>query len=294
LWPDDDPPEDGTAAQVTAISNPNPTVEDATQTSVPDITPNGSSTLPAWVQTAFAEPTPEFPDPFPTFEISDEALTALAGPSPAPARLAPYVPLPPIADHLIPDSETTAWDDFGPRTIRGVVYHCNLGTLMQVDQFFRDPAAQALNDFGVGHESGQIWMWNDPIGAPHPGVSANRAPWANGPVTEPSGDAPQFIAVHGMDAVNRDLASITVTGNYEDPLSDSCKRSVAWLTAYLADLAGIAWNDYPHVLEAGHMFVILHQEFYAEGPCPGQALTDSAEEIVNLTREMLRQYQTGT
>ena len=41
------------------------------------------------------------------------------------------------------------------------------------------------------------------------------------------------------------------------------------------------------------MFVILHQEFFSEGLCPGRAITDSAAEIIELTRDMLRQYQTG-
>ncbi|MGE3798169.1 MAG: toll/interleukin-1 receptor domain-containing protein [Thermomicrobiales bacterium] len=211
------------------------------------------------------------------------------------AQPAPFVPLPPIANHVIPDAETSAWGDLGPRQVKGVVYHRTSGTaLVDVDRYLRTEQPAGLLDLGVGHETGQIWMWNDPFGAAHPGVTPNRAPWANGLVQNPSGDAPQFIAVNGSDAVNRDLVSITITGDNDDDLSEECKRSVAWLTAYFADAAGIAWSDFPHVLEAGHMFVMLHNEFNRATACPGPAVTNAAADIDDRAQTLLRQYQTGT
>lgn len=214
--------------------------------------------------------------------------------SAATTQIARHVPLPAIVDHLIPDSETNSWDDLGQRIVRGVVLHRNLGTLVEVEELFRERERYALDDFGVGHESGQIWMWNDPTGAPHTGVSPNRAPWANGPVSNPNGDAPRFISLYGNDAINRDLVSITVTGGSDDLLSDICQQSVASLIAYCADLAGIHWSDFPHVKEDGYMFVMLHKEFNGDGICPGPALTDATLGIVNMAGELLRQYQTGT
>ena len=50
------------------------------------------------------------------------------------------VPHPDFLDRLIPDAFNRAWNDLGPRVVKGVVFHRMLGSLMGTDGYFRsDP-----------------------------------------------------------------------------------------------------------------------------------------------------------
>src|SRR3954469_10116121 len=44
---------------------------------------------------------------------------------------------PPFIDRLIPDRQTSAWDDLGPRRPVGVCQHSMVGTLWGTDGWFR-------------------------------------------------------------------------------------------------------------------------------------------------------------
>ena len=148
------------------------------------------------------------------------------------------VPFPSAGDFLIPDSANSAWNDLGSRSVKGVVYHRLEGDLDQIDAFLRSPEGgqRGLFDIGVDNVSGEIRVWNDPFGDAHPevGVSGDRAPWANGPVEDPSLEASAFIDDHTSDAVNRDLVSIGIAGQFSDGISDACLDAVARLSAYFA------------------------------------------------------------
>jgi hypothetical protein len=234
------------------------------------------------------------------------------------------VPLPNFKDNLITDAENRCWDDLGPRNIKGVVYHRQLGSNSGTDAYFRttppggldncpgpnDPpnydwgGCNGLTDFGVDNSTGEILRWNDHTGAPHPGVSANRSAWASGPAAAPNGDGAAFLADNGgdIDVVNRDQVSIEIAGWYtdpesghfvDDPVSDACKDSVAALSAYFADQFGIPWNTYPLVAGKDYNFTRWHNEFcgWNYKHCPGQLVMDETTDIINRTREILRQYQ---
>ncbi len=84
------------------------------------------------------------------------------------------ISLPPIVDKLIPDSESTAWDNLGQRTVRGFVLHRMEGKLDQTDSYFRGMATAhanfestgvasgALTDYGQDAATGIIYQWNEP------------------------------------------------------------------------------------------------------------------------------------
>ena len=232
------------------------------------------------------------------------------------------VPHPAFLDNLIPDAQTRCFDNLGQRTIKGVVYHRQLGgTSAGTENYFRavppggfdfcpedpnDPTyfnwggCRGLTDYAVAHNSvdqidGEIRRWNDPTGEGHPGVSPNRAAWASGSVSEPYGDGLAFLNDHGGDenVVNRDQASIEISGFYGDPISNACKDSVAALSAYFADQAHIPWNDYPNIPGENYSFARWHQEFtIGTGKiCPGKTVMDQTNNIIDRTVKILRSFQ---
>jgi hypothetical protein len=235
------------------------------------------------------------------------------------------VPHPDFLDRLIPDNRNRCWDDLGQRTVKGVVYHRQLSALnLGTENYFnglppggfaacpedpRDPTyfnwggCRGLTDYGVAHNSvnqiaGEIRRWNDPTGQAHPGVSANRAAWASGPVSQPYGDGKAFLDDNGGDrnVVNRDQVSIEISGFYNDPVENACKDAVAALSAYWADQFGIPWNDYPTVPGKHYSFVRWHQE-YTIGTgkvCPGKVVMDATDDIIHRTALILKKYQTGS
>ena len=264
-------------------------------------------------------------------EAGAGAVAAAAGSTPAVESTAEIqfgrVPHPAFQDRLIPDANNRAWNDLGPRHVKGVVYHRQLSpSNWGTDGYFRavppggagacpEPNSQfnwggcnGLTDYGVDDETGDILMWNDPTGAAHPavGVSANRSPWASGPVRAPYGNGLAFLQDHGMDenVVNRDQASIEISGFYRDPvtgigqdepISEACKDAVAALSAYFADQSGIPWHQYPTVPGKTYSFVRWHQEFtIGTGKiCPGPDVMDATPDIVARTKEILRRHQTA-
>ena len=117
------------------------------------------------------------------------------------------VPHPPARDRPVPDAQTVAWDNLGPRNPVGVCQHSMIGTLWGTDGWFRrGSASDGLTDYGVGNDcdgpewDGVIFRWNDPRGKTanvrYEGgsgrVSANRAGWANGGSDGLEGDGRLF------------------------------------------------------------------------------------------------------
>lgn len=187
--------------------------------------------------------------------------------------------------HIIWNS---AWDDLGPRHNYGVVYHRMLGSLMGTDQYFAGGAA-ALTGYGTGHpgdHDGEIIMWCDPL--------TDRAPWASGPVIAPWGDGPAFVNAYGENAVNNDLIAIEISGNYDDPISQTTIETVAALTAYWADQARIPWNQYPIHPVTGLTYTYWHQEFTGpqEKICPGSVVMANTQAIIDRTQAILKAAQT--
>jgi hypothetical protein len=240
----------------------------------------------------------------------------LAGSPPPPTGGTPVeslvygrVPMPAMVDRLIPDAVNMAWNNLGQRIIRGCVWHTMYGTLRGTDGYFRTFANAratnigALTDFGVGvngpdsaADDGVILLWNNPSGRAATGVSANRAPWANGTLSGPIGDALLFWQRYGTSAINRDLVSIERSGNGTTALTPKSRAAIVALTAYYADQYKVPWTDFPFVVPEGRRsFVLHHGEINAgkRNTCPGPIVEQQTNDMILQVKEILRQYQTG-
>jgi hypothetical protein len=238
------------------------------------------------------------------------------------------VPHPPFQDRLIPDEFNIAWDgNLGQRRVRGVVLHRQQGTNWGTDGYFRsmppggvgacpqdenDPnyfnwgGCRGLTDYGIDHKTGEILRWNDPTGAAHPGVSPNRVAWASGPVLDPFGDGKAFIDDNPGDehVVNRDQASLELSGTYKEPIlgwgvdepvGEAGRDAVAALIAYFADQFQIPHDQFPIVPGKDYSFVRWHHEF-TRGTgkfCPGKDVMDATDDIIARAKAILQVHQTA-
>lgn len=209
------------------------------------------------------------------------------------------VPHPAFLDHPITKSNGQGAGYYGKRSVRGVVWHRMIGSLRGTDGYFKNPDVAALTDYGVGTlvtdgsaDDGVIIRWNNPLG--------NQSGWASGPVSAPYGDGLAFLNKYvplagiGYDVVNRDQASIEISGlEYTTPLSQKAKMAVAAITAYWADQYRIPYDVFPIAPQDGFSFVRWHQEFtIGSGKvCPGQVVIDATSEMIEMTRQIMKQYQ---
>lgn len=208
------------------------------------------------------------------------------------------VPHPAFTIRDIPGSINTAWDDLGPRTIRGVVWHRMEGSLWGTDAYFRTGgenggAARARTDYGIGvlltdgtANAGKILRWTDPRG--------KMSPWANGRLSAPYGDGLAFYKRWGVTGINRDLVSIEISGQGKTALDPQARLAIAALTAYWADQYKVPWDVFPQVPGEGRSFVIWHQEF-TKGTgklCPYEVVISETDALVAQAKSILRQYQT--
>ena len=211
------------------------------------------------------------------------------------------VPHPAMEIRDIPSSVNTAWNDLGPRTIRGIVWHRSIGYHQGNDQYFRDTgpnggARRALTDYGIGVAAadgaslaGSIYRWNDPRG--------RRSPWANGPVNAPYGDGKAFVDRYGINATQRDLASVEISGFQETPLDEKSRQALCELTAYWADQYKVSWETFPLIPSEGNRsFVLWHQELTigTGKECPFKVVMDDTDALIARTKEILRRYQAQT
>lgn len=204
------------------------------------------------------------------------------------------VPVPVHEKRLVLNSR--AWNDLGPRTIRGCVWHRMYGTLWGTDGYFRGAAVdRALTDIGIGvaatdgaANDGRCFMWNDPRG--------RRAPWANGPTQNTRDDGKLFVDRYGVNAVNRDLFSIEISGNGDTPLSPKARQMVVAWTAYWADQYRVSHETFPAIPgEGGRSFVIWHGEINGGkwGTCPGPVVESATNAMIAEVKALLKQYQEG-
>lgn len=211
---------------------------------------------------------------------------------------------PPYQDRLVTDEQSGAWDDLGKRSPYGVVQHSMIGSLVGTDSWFRRGigVSDGLTDYGVGNSTdgpsldGVIFRWNDPLGIAHPGVSPNRAGWANGGSDGLEGDGPAFVQKLGVNAINRNMVSIERSdgGEYATQgMSEKQFESLAKLTARWFDYDRVPWDLYPfnpHVACVTHM---LHKEF-ATKDCPFPPVYNRIDELQNRIRAILKAGQTAS
>ena len=205
------------------------------------------------------------------------------------------VPHPAYLDRPIVKAEGAGQNNLGKRSVKGVVWHRMIGTLWGTDSYFRMANVDALTDYGIGvaaqdgaGNDGVIIRWNDPLGS--------QSGWASGPVSSPYGDGKAFVDKYGINAVNRDQASIEISGvTYDVPLSDKSRHAIAALTAYWADQYQIPWDEFPIAPQDGFSFVRWHQEFcIGTGKvCPGNVVISETSALIDRTKAILQDYQEG-
>jgi hypothetical protein len=244
----------------------------------------------------------------------------LAGTAERPAVFG-NVPNPGIAVRLIDKPENHGWNDRGPRNIVGVCVHRMLGTLEGTDGHFRLAGVDALTDFGIGGamdppaQDGAIWQWNS--------LKGNRRPWASGwaehedPDVVAEGHGREFRDIwrhQGYD-LNRDLASIELSGctseiaewtangtpiwadwcgRVETPVTPKQFEALAALIAYVADrYCRISYKDFPFNPNVGEGFYAVYQHFeFAGKNCPYSTVRGLHEDYVARAKEILQHYQT--
>jgi hypothetical protein len=225
------------------------------------------------------------------------------------------VPKPASINRHIPTKQNTAWDNLGKRAKPpdAVTWHRMIGTLNGTDNYFRTFAnarqtkVGALTPIGIGVAetdgktlAGTIFEWNlcetD---------TENRAGWANGSVKSPYGDGKKYLDLFGINAVNRDIEAMEISGNYNTPLDPASRDAIVAWTAWRADQYG-AWlkergetfdfTTFPLIpSQNNRSFVIWHQEFtIGTGKvCPGEVVIRETPALIARVADMLRQYQTG-
>lgn len=207
------------------------------------------------------------------------------------------VPHPDYLDHPITKVAGVGRDPLmRQRTVKGVVWHRMIGTLLGTDAFFHDPTVAALTDYGVGTtgtdgaaNNGVIIRFNNPLG--------KQIGWASGSwdAAHAFGDGEAFVNKYGIDAINGDQTAIEISGvHYDDPITPECKQSVAAITAYWADQYKIPWNAFPIAPQDGFSFVRWHREFGPEHGtkmCPGSVVENATPEMIDMVKAILKAHQ---
>lgn len=225
------------------------------------------------------------------------------------------VPKPASINRHIPTKQNTAWDNLGKRAKPpdAVTWHRMIGTLNGTDNYFRTFAnarqtkVGALTPIGIGVAetdgktlAGTIFEWNL-----CESDTENRAGWANGSVKSPYGDGKKYLDLFGINAVNRDIEAMEISGNYNTPLDPASRDAIVAWTAWRADQYG-AWlkergetfdfTTFPLIpSQNNRSYVVWHQEFtIGTGKvCPGEVVIRETPALLARVADMLRQYQTG-
>jgi len=204
------------------------------------------------------------------------------------------VPHPPYIDDPITKSPGMGQDNLGKRSVKGVVWHRMVGQLRSTGRYFKFPTTYALTDYGIGvaavdgeADDGVIMRWNDPLG--------HQSGWASGSYSAAAyGDGLAFVAKNGINAINRDQASIEISGNYDTPLTESARNAICHLTAYWADQYRIPWDAWPIAPQDGFSFVRWHQEFGPDNGtkvCPGSVVMRETSALIERVRGILKTAQ---
>lgn len=202
------------------------------------------------------------------------------------------VPHPPHTRDIIHKRPGAGMDDLGERHNRGVTYHRTVGrSISGTGEFFKLPGTMALTQYGVGApppcaagEDGTIFLWSDPIG--------RVAPHASGPFDNVPGDGRALVEKFGIEAINRDTIAIEISGNFDDPISDTTIDAVAAISAFWADQAEIPFDGYPMNPHTGLVYTYFHREFTNQKICPGPVVVGAIDEIIARTKEIMRRHQT--
>jgi hypothetical protein len=104
-----------------------------------------------------------------------------------------------------------------------------------------------------------------------------------------------FVNKYGVNAINRDRASIEISGSQNTPLSPNAKQAIAAITAYWADQYQIPWDQFPNAPQDGFSFVTWHEEFGPDNgqkKCPFDVVKGETPELIKMTADIMKQHQT--
>jgi hypothetical protein len=197
------------------------------------------------------------------------------------------VPYPDVIKSHFPTS--SPWIGSGaPAILEAVVWHRMVGTWAGSNSWGQ--AGNFATAYGVSVKAtdgtgGKIYEWI----APNSGLYGE----SSGPVNAPYGDGLALVNKVGVSSVNRTTKAIEISGNYDTPLDNDAKQAVAGLTAYFADQKHIPWDQFPAIPGENRSFVVWHQEItIGTGKvCPGQVVMDATPEMIEMTANMMKQYQ---
>jgi len=235
------------------------------------------------------------------------AAGIISEPAPKPTGDTPVVTTPTVAFGNVPKfgyidyqsrmatkPEGVGWDNLGKRDMLGIVLHRMWGTLNGTLNYFSDPTVGALTDFAVGVEAidgkanaGVIQQYNDPFGY--------RSGWASGRVSAPYGDGLLFVQKYGVNAVNKRLTSLEISGFENTPIDDFAWGEIVHFVAYWADQCHISWEQFPINPATGISFLFWHQEMtFGTGKlCPWQVVMSRTNELIEDVKVVLKAAQTS-
>lgn len=197
-------------------------------------------------------------------------------------------------------------NNFGTRTHRGIAWHRGITGNQTLDAavgYLIAPSTAGLTDGYIDRISGRLVMMN-PMKRMFPDLPSwweDRAGWANGPYrsADAAPDGRAFVAAYGArlgaNIINQDLESFEITGNYDTPISDAAKRTIAQIQANRAQIKQIPWDAYPINPATGLTEIYGHREFCgtAYKLCPGVVVWEFINgEGVLMTRDILKAAQT--
>lgn len=224
------------------------------------------------------------------------------------------VPKPPALNKKIPSTQNTAWNNLGKRAKvpNAVSLHRMIGSLNGTDGYFRQMASArqtgngGLTNIGIGVAAmdgaalaGVVYEWNTPEID-----TEDRAGWANGTYSGAYGDGKKYADRFGINAINRDIESFEISGNYNTPLDPKSFEAIAARLAWRADQYGAElakkgeqfdYSTFPYIPSQDRNYTIWHQEFtIGTGKiCPGEVVMAQTDGLIARAKAILTQYQTG-
>lgn len=200
------------------------------------------------------------------------------------------VPYPDVIQSHLPASNPYVVEGGAPKIPEAIIWHRMLGSWGGTNNWFH--GGNAATAYGVAvaatdgaATAGKIYEWIAP-----------RNGWygeSSGPAKDPYGDGLIYANEVGVESINRCSKAIEISGNYDTPLDQKARESIAAMTAYWADQRGIPWTEFPHYKAKGRSFVIWHNEITGLDykACPGAVVMAETDALIELTREIMKRYQ---
>jgi len=199
------------------------------------------------------------------------------------------VPYPDVIQSHLPASNPYVVEAGAPKIPEAVIWHRMLGTWGGTNSWMH--MGKAATAYGVAvaatdgaSAAGKIYEW------------IARTGWygeSSGPARGPYGDGLIYANEVGVASINRCSKAIEISGNYDTPLDEKARDSIAAITAYWADQRGIPWTEFPTYKAKGRSYVIWHNEItgMAYKECPGSVVMTETPALIERTKQIMKKYQ---